>query len=585
MVTPLFSHRQSQYEPLQAGGQGYALFLGEWTLSSFGAHTAALTASSFENEREKFFRILLHDDRKSRYFVSSDAGGTWVDNALLADGLARFPFNLVSNYYISHNGFNGNRRLLERTRQINALFFDIDCHKEPSQAKREAIISSILDRITDAVLEEKLPMPTLIVDSGRGVQFYYVLQRSIPYRFKGDGSVNEKGISFYKDVQRRLADVIEEQLEGLDLVELDRRVFDHTRVGRVPGTFNTKAGRCARLVNACEVYYHLPLLAAYRPSKEPQKALPAPSRKMKPAFVMKFNALMMSRLSKVVELQEYRKFDCEGSRELMCFVFYNTAVQIYSKEDAFERLVQFNSRFLKPLAHSEMDGIVSAVSSVINVKGEKGHYILSAQTIIEYLGLTDEEMEATMFFASKRMTERLAAKRKTKEKRNARDERIVELYQTGCMTQKEVACEVGCSPRTVQSVLRDKGLTCPRKTSKDAHRTLSGSQQGVKAAAGVYSAYNQAVLPGSSFLSNALAKNWHTCLSEVVKEEFDSFLDQDFSVREIEPAQHRRAFACSRLLFRDFGAAFAADLLPFRLSEALDIGLVDPGRPPLAEPG
>ena len=431
-------------------------------MSPFGAHIEALQAPVVESSREKFFRILFHDDRDSFYFVSSDASGAWFDTALKASALASYQFKAHANYYVTHHGYNRSkdiRRLSERTRQLNALFFDLDCHREPLQANREKLIGLIQERLTEAIIAERIPMPTLIVDSGRGVQLYYVLRRSIPCRFARGGDKNTSGITLYESVQRRLADTLENLMEGLDLVDLDRTVFDKSRVGRIPDTFNTKAGRCAHLVNACEAYYDLPLLAGYCPDVPKKTAPSIKSKGRKPAFIMKFNALQMSRLNKVSELQEYRKFDCEGNRELMCFVYYNAAVQVYDKENAEAQLNQFNNRFLKPLPSRELKGIMSSVNRVKNVNGNEGYYILSAQKVIELLGLTEAEIEATGFFQSKRMAERIAAKQKTKNKRESRNSLIVDLYESGSMTQEQVAKEAGCSVRTVRSVLKEAGLT------------------------------------------------------------------------------------------------------------------------------
>ena len=453
-------------------------------MSPLGAHTAALQAPVAEDSRERFFRILLHDDRDSFYFVSSDASGVWADTALKASSLAGYQFNARANYYITHHGFNrckDIRRLSERTRQLNALFYDLDCHREPSQEKREKLIGLIQERLAEAVLTDRIPMPTLIVDSGRGVQLYYVLRRSIPFRFIRSGGVNEKGVALYESVQKRLADVLENLMEGLDLVDLDRNVFDRSRVGRIPGTFNTKAGRCAHLVNACEAYYDLPLLAGYLPNEPKEVAAPIKPKSRKPAFVLKFNALQMSRLNKVSELQEHRKFDCEGNRELMCFVYYNAAVQVYDREGAETRLVQFNDRFLKPLPAKELKGVVSSVDRVKNVKGETGYYVLGAEKIVDLLGLTEDEIEATGFFQSKRMAERIEAKRKTKEKRDARNSLIVRLYKSGSMTQEQVAEEAGCSVRTVRSVLKEAG--CARRRTAASRRMKSKDGVSLKAAA------------------------------------------------------------------------------------------------------
>ncbi len=61
---------------------------------------------------------------------------------------------------------------------------------------------------------------------------------------------------------------------------------------------------------------------------------------------------LRSRLANVISLQALRNFDCEGSRELMCFVFYDTAVQLVGQNDASRQLCSFNSRFTQPLSQA-----------------------------------------------------------------------------------------------------------------------------------------------------------------------------------------------------------------------------------------
>ena len=81
--------------------------------------------------------------------------------------------------YVSVNGFSGDRRRLDSLRQINALFFDLDCHGS-SRSQTDNAICNALEIISEAVRIEKFPRPTLTVDSGRGLHLYYVLNRSIP---------------------------------------------------------------------------------------------------------------------------------------------------------------------------------------------------------------------------------------------------------------------------------------------------------------------------------------------------------------------------------------------------------------------
>ena len=425
----------------------------------------ALATQIYEEEQDTFFRILLHDDRSSFYVLSSDESGTWADTPVKRAQLPYQRFDSASNYYITHNGFADRRRKLESTRQINALFFDLDCHGA-GQFECRRLVAEAQRLIQGGVERERLPQPTMLVDSGRGLHLYYVLEHSIPYRLRqgGELKVNEKGLSYFHDVQLRLAAVLDELLAGLEGIDVDRAVFDHTRVSRIPGTYNAKAGCYARLVSSTDSFCHLVDLAAYRPASAPVRA-PQPAAKPK-ATVIRFNRLMMARLKKVAELQEHRGFACQGTRELMSFVYYNTAVQIYDRSEARRRLEAFNARFKQPLPSTELEGICNSVDTVVNVKGEKGYYVLNAKTLIRLLGLTQQEMDELHFFASKRVVERAEAKRKTREKREDRNRHICTLYEEGGMTQQQVADAVGCSVRTVCAVLKEAGLTRPHGLSK-----------------------------------------------------------------------------------------------------------------------
>ena len=152
----------------------------------------------------------------------------------------------------------------------------------------------------------------------------------------------------------------------------------------------------------------------------------------------------------------------------MSFVFYNTAVQVYSREEAKRRLALFNARFAAPLATCELRGIEKSVDRVVNVRGQKGFYLLSARKLIDLLGLSPEESREIGFFASKRVMDRAIAKETTRKKREERDLRIIELYRAGDRTQAQVAKIVGCSERTVASVLKKAGLT--KRISRRLHR-------------------------------------------------------------------------------------------------------------------
>lgn len=408
-----------------------------------------------ESEWEIFRTLITHDDRSSYYVVSSDASGSWEDTAVKSESLPAIGFNAKSAYYMTHNGFTSACRKSEQVRQLNTLFFDLDCHDRDLQETR-AIVSQTLSTLKTAVREGVLPEPTMTIDSGRGVQLFYVLTRSIPYRVKANGQVNIKSVKLFENVQKRMASLLDSVISPIKGMSVDRATFDVSRVSRIPGTYNAKARRFAKLCeHSFDALYSLSKLSEFVPVRAEQ-----PNRKtdLKRAFkktssIISYQPLLKSRLAKIIELQKLRNFNCEGNRELMSFVFYNTAVQVYPHEIAQQKLSFFNNNFMNPLNESELKGIIKSVDSVTNLRGEQGYYLIGANRLRELLAMTLDEEVAINFFESKRSVLRKEAKRITKEKREQRNARIVTLYRQGSYTYASIAKHVMCSVRTVATVI------------------------------------------------------------------------------------------------------------------------------------
>ena len=407
------------------------------------------------DERDTFFRALFHDDRNSSYALATCIDGTWRESMHKHSHLSFIGAPSNGSLYVSVNGFSGDRRRLDSLRQINALFFDLDCHGS-SRSQTDNAICNALEIISEAVRIEKLPRPTLTVDSGRGLHLYYVLNRSIPYRCSANGPVNEKALGLFRLVQQNLSRALSHLMEPIDCIDVDEKVFDFTRVSRVPGSYNPAAQRYARLLLSSDSYYDLSDLNVRLGGFAKHVVSPEMGHSPNALFSKKRgddSPLLRSRLANVISLQALRNFDCEGSRELMCFVFYNTAVQLVGPNDASRQLCSFNSRFTQPLSQAELDSVVRSVDRVVNVRGQRGYYVLSAKRIVEMLALTEQEKIKIRFHTSTRSIIREKAKEATASRRALRDKKISNLYRSGDFTQNEIAQRVGCSLRTVASVL------------------------------------------------------------------------------------------------------------------------------------
>ncbi len=412
------------------------------------------------SEAAEFYAILFHDDRKSNAVLATRRKGLWTEESLPCSQLPylRSSFADSNDHYVTVNGFAGKRRDLNRCRQINAIMFDIDAHNESSALA----VRTLKSALNSSIKSGKVPAPNIVVDTGRGLQVYYVLDKSIPYRLKS-GSVNSSVIDFLADVRQMLATLIELAVVAQSTgCELDKSVFDLTRVARIPGSYNGAAGRRAQLISTSRDYWTLNSLktaCSLQPNSTKVKA-----GKTHSARVYKYDRLQMMRMAKVEQLVAYREANggCNGTRDLCLFIYYNAATQVVEPQEALTRTLRLNQTLASPLPTQDVEQIARTVDNVVIChgahKGKKGFYPLTKESIIAKLQLTAQEMEATNFFASKRQTTREAAKQATKAKRAQRDAKICKLYGNG-LTQKQVAAKTSCSLGTVCKVTKAAKIT------------------------------------------------------------------------------------------------------------------------------
>lgn len=404
---------------------------------------ALVTAA--DHGRKALLSALTHDDRGSLYQLAertrAECGGKlWVEPRMIgAKNLINYGFAERHDCYVSVNGFTSRKgRAAENCRQVNCLLFDIDFHKDPKFAY--VWIEVLIGVLLKACSVGEMPTPTFVVNTGCGVQLYYILDRSIPVR-KAKGARNAVALKYLDDVETRMDDVLTGVLKRNGIEgEVDGGVHDLSRVARVPGTVNSRNGEICKVVAKPGGYVTLASMSDILPKKKATTAKPK-----KCCRRMRYDHLAMSRMSSLERLRDRRGADAVGSRESMSFLYYNSAVQVYASRDEARRLLYaFNSRIAEPLDLKELKGIIRSVDKV-------GFYRYSRQKIAEKLCL--DAAEYVFFFRSKRDIERSRAKEETALRKAVRDRRIYELYAKGCYTQGEVANLVGCCEKTVRNVL------------------------------------------------------------------------------------------------------------------------------------
>ena len=126
----------------------------------------------------------------------------------------------AEDVYFSVNQFHGRRRV-RHLAALTALFVDVDAHEAPVN------LASLMDDRLAAISKARVPAPNLIVFSGRGVHFYWLIDPIPP-----------AALPRWQACQRHL----QRLLCG------DPAAVDCTRLLRVIGSVNTKAPDCCRTV-------------------------------------------------------------------------------------------------------------------------------------------------------------------------------------------------------------------------------------------------------------------------------------------------------------------------------------------------
>ncbi len=418
---------------------------------------------------------ILHDDRGSNHALatkSADGRCRWEQKLLAADGIrGRRPFLWVEqDWYLSVNGFVGRGRDSGQLRQKNALVFDLDAHG----GDHDRAVPLAIAALDAAVSRGLVPEPTMVVSTGRGLQLYYVLERSIPAKVlaeDGSSTANERALGFASDVESRLdaalAAYVCAHVPGIDV---DPCVHDAARVMRVPGTVNVKAGARCRLVAHSGSFHTLARLKA---ATKPPENLPArrkASRSARALAIEKplppladdaFLRARMRSLEALVELREAGRGSgpCAGRcRNEALFAYYNAAAQLLGRDAARERTALLNATFSEPLGLAEVKGIFRSCEKA-------GCYRLTNAWVLQHLGVTDAEAAEAGLLWSRRAAKRAEARERTAARRAGRNAEIVRLRDEG-RTQAEIARAVGCSRRTVCSVLDEKGLTKRRRKAE-----------------------------------------------------------------------------------------------------------------------
>lgn len=326
------------------------------------------------------------------------------------------------NIYISMSTFYKPMRRIETIKEIGSLFIDLDTYNT------QFTKTQILMNLEENYFNRSIPIPNLIIDSGRGLTLVWSIEK-----------VPHKALPLWKAVQEYLYSQLKE-------FGADRKALDVTRILRVPGSINSKSGTRVTILEKYEYKYtlreiqseFLPDLDENRPKKK--------GRPKKVVYIHRERSLYQGRILDLVKLCELRNYDVKGHRETILFLYRYYLCYFYEDEQkALEDVLELNKEFIQPLNEKELIMATNSAEKVFKAKDKQYKY--KNETLIELLEISEyEQTHMKIIIGNEEYKRRNNEynKKKYKEK----------LKQLGKMTKQE---ELNILRQKIK-VLREKGL-------------------------------------------------------------------------------------------------------------------------------
>lgn len=260
-----------------------------------------------------------------------------------------------ANIYSSLNSFYVPKRTIDCIRHLNALYLEFDNHLENKILTKEDL-ECIMFYLHKDYFGKVVPEPSIIVNSGRGIQCIWCIE-----------DLPKQALPLWSMVQNNIYKVFKDFcIRGYTA---DANALDASRVFRLPQTLNSKSGTIAKTIGFTGERFRLDkLIEGYFPDL---KIVKKTYKKDKPKIQKKTNKVTVKdnkvkslytvyqlhymRLGDIIKLQKIRGGNCKGERELMCFLYrYYSCLYVREPEKALEDVLEFNNNFVEPLTETEV---------------------------------------------------------------------------------------------------------------------------------------------------------------------------------------------------------------------------------------
>ena len=385
-------------------------------------------------------------DNDHIFLVELDQGKNFVSQQVLPpQGLSTLlsgvAFDPTHHYYISANTFRaGGKRTTADLQSLNAIVADIDCHSGTiPAAHRNFRLDYLTHLLKHDLADDILPLPNIIVRSGRGLQVWWLLHPV---------AADEDAVRRWKQAAASIANTLSHALSSgnfnLDdmytLRGLDVDIHASTQPNgdyRLPGSTNPNTGTVVKAEvlsperRSIHEFDSLPSLPA------PTQAPAARRTPAKNQNIVKWSEHM---LKQVESLRQ-----CRGAivgdelRNNFCFVYLCLLKNLpTTDEEIKQHLWKFNQGFVCPMSKAELRSSLTTPW--------KKHYRLSTARIIELLEINDTEAATIGLKTDQSLPDLGAARRQ-------RNEEIIRLAQQGAKV-KDIAVQLSISENTVRKVIK-----------------------------------------------------------------------------------------------------------------------------------
>ena len=259
------------------------------------------------------------------------------------------------DYYVMANTFTQKKGEEPKLFSLENIVIDLDIHKGYGPGRNAGIETSceylllfIQNAWNEGHFESDLPEVNTVVFTGRGVQVWFAME-----------SASASLLFMYDKVADYLTSKMEEFIKRYEY-RLGRFTVDKAASGspmglfRMPGTFNTRAGRFGKavvlthqkrsLVDIYQCFFSQGICDRKRWKNG------------------SYGPLAGKRMSFLNALLDHRKsigFPMGMMRDLFCFIAYNSCIHEMDHEKALAEVYSLNDSFPHPLTEKELLGYLS----------------------------------------------------------------------------------------------------------------------------------------------------------------------------------------------------------------------------------